>query len=111
MNRIERRRATILDFPGFGPSTLIEGMDELSRSGFILWLWLCSQDTETLKIGRRNLAKKFGFSREHFDDVLRELRRKGYIECIAHGPYQPTTITIERKLVVKLGGNIVRATS
>jgi hypothetical protein len=109
MVKVEKKRATINDFPGFGPVGMQAAVKELSRSGFAVWAWLCSSDPKTLKTGRARLARSFGYSKDAFDDVLRELARKGYIAFIPHGPYRPTTITIERRMVIKIGGAIIRA--
>jgi len=109
MPKVDKKRATINDFPGFGPASISTAVKELSRPAFAVWAWMCASDPKLLRTGRRKLARSFGYSKDRFDEVLRELARKGYIAFIPHGPYRPTTVTIERRMVIRIGGAIIRA--
>jgi hypothetical protein len=106
---IDRHKATSISFPGFGPATVAEAVIDLTKPGFVLWVWMCNLKADTLKLGRRRISQLFGCSKDRLDELLLELRRKGYISYIHNGPYKKSTIKIERKLKVRLGESIVRA--
>ena len=104
----ERFKAVPDVYPGEGPIELAEGYETLSRAAFAVWLRLAVADDDDLHGGRGHIASMLGYSPRRSNEVLLQLERAGYISFIPNGPWQPTTIVIERRPAVRRGSRVVR---
>ncbi len=105
----ERYKAVPDQYPNEGPIDLSVGYDELPRAAFAVWVRLAVATDEDLRGGRRHVAGVLGYSQRRSNEVLLQLERRGYISFIPNGPWQPTTIVIERKPEVRRGCRVVRS--
>jgi hypothetical protein len=94
-------------FEGFGPVTIAAAYDELTRHAFAVWMRLVVMDDDELN-NRKKLAVTLGYCPGRSNQVLRELKRRGYISFIVGGPYQPTEVIIERRPFLESRGKFIR---
>lgn len=104
----ERFKALPSVYVGEGPADIGDAYNELSRSAFAVWIKLSVVSDEDLHGGRQHLSGLCGYSERRFNEVLLELERSGYITFLPNGPYQPTTISISRKPLLKQGDKFTR---
>lgn len=104
----KKERLDPSDFEGLGPVRIEEAYSELSRNAFAVWMRLVVMEPDQLR-GRYEIARLLGYSPGRSNQVLMELKRKGYISFITHGkPFKPTEIFIERRPLVEARGKFVR---
>ena len=104
----ERFKATPEKFPDEGPVEISAAYDVLSRRAFAVWLRLAVASREDLHGGRGHLAQLLGYSQRRCNEVLLELERNGYVSFVPNGPWQPTTVVIERTPGIRRGSRFVR---
>ena len=84
-----------------GTATINQAYSELSRSAFAVWIRLMAEPPDVLKLGKAHLAGLLGYGLRRTDEVLTELRRKGYIGVIRpEGVAAPLTIVIRRRALI-----------
>ena len=94
-------------FEGFGPIRIAEAYEELTRQGFAVWMRLVIMEYNELS-NRKVLAKVLGYSVARSNQILRELKRKGYISFIVGASWEPTEVVIERRPFLEGRGKFVR---
>lgn len=108
VDRKERQKAVPDRYPNEGPCPLAEAYEQLSRPAFAIWIRMSVAPRADLRMGRAKLSSLLGYSRRQGDELLRELDRKGFVACIAHGPYRRTVIVIVRKPLLEQGHSFTR---
>jgi len=82
------------------PSTakLDDAYEELTRAAFAVWLRMSADSTVVLQhSGVHNLAKRYGYARRGFFEVLRQLRNKGYVRYNTPPRGESISVTIARR--------------
>lgn len=86
---------------GDGPISIKVAYDELSQEAFAVWIRLMVTTEEELRAGRGSVARLVGYSEGRSNEILRELKNKGYVEFNkGDHPGLPTEIIITRRPIV-----------
>lgn len=73
---------------------------ELKSSAFAVWIRLHLCSDKELARGMSKLAEDLGYTYRGLYDVLKELKRKGYIDIEFEKPYQPSIVKLQYRCLL-----------
>jgi len=81
------------------PITIEEAYDELTQQAFAVWMRLMTAQPQQL-VGRAAIARMVRYSSSYCDEILRELKHKGYIKFEKAPPGKPSKLIIYRRALL-----------
>ncbi len=77
------------------PATIEEAYEELTQVAFAVWIRLQVAEPKQL-VGRSKIAKAIGYSVARSDEILRELKLKGYVKMMPRGNGRASYLVLHR---------------
>jgi len=95
--------------PDAQPVPIEKAYEELTHAAYAVWTLLMVIGDDVLVGGRTDLAKHIGHSQSRTNEILRELKNKGYIQLIGGESIgEPTKIQLELLAMISGRNHFVR---